>query len=442
MNNKNSINKLLNGNKKFKNIVNEIYKKYNNKITENDIIDNFYDCINESFIYKKNIYRIITNYIDKQKYSVINFTEKHTFTSSQCLSEKNNLKFQAGINNENLSNSIYHYPKLEISGNNIIYPTIEKEVDLFLKFLDSKNNINLIYQMSIMSPVKNNYRKKYQTLEKDLKEKLNINKNRQESPRGVNKLHNGGNNNNKLTLNEVKKSIMSLNSNTNYQSANGLKSKVLQVLKGFDPDTIGVIASIGVQLFNHQKILYQKYVSLTNNKKNEYKKNHTYEGFKKEEKFNLGSMELETKYIPTMEINLLKLKRDQEDEPIEPKKYNFIVLYQEYLKSLKFYPYDVNQYKNENKANRQERVMNALNELVSQVNPNAISGGNKSKFQTLKQKHKKEMDKLKNKQKNELLKLKNKQKKELETKSSNKCNNCKKNFSSKVSLTNHKKKCN
>ena len=87
--------------------------------------------------------------------------------------------------------------------------------------------------------------------------------------------------------------------------------------------------------------------------------------------------------------------------------------------------------------------MNTLTELASKVNPNALAGGNKSKLQTLKQKQKNEMDKLKNKQKNELLKLKNKQKKELETKSSNnKCNNCKKNFSSKASLTNHKKKCN
>ncbi len=102
--------------------------------------------------------------------------------------------------------------------------------------------------------------------------------------------------------------------------------------------------------------------------------------------------------------------------------------------------------------NLQENLKNIkLNSPRNVSHVHTTGGVNKSKInkqdsiKKMKLKQQKEMNKLKLKQKNELLKLKNKQKKELKSKSkksTNKCCNCKKNFSSKASLTNHKKKCN
>lgn len=106
-----------------------------------------------------------------------------------------------------------------------------------------------------------------------------------------------------------------------------------------------------------------------------------------------------------------------------------------------------------------DNIMKEIEEKLKEIKPNSprvvsevhTGGVNKSKInkqdsiKKMKLKQQKEMNKLKLKQKNELLKLKNKQKKELKSKSkksTNKCCNCKKNFSSKSSLTNHKKKCN
>lgn len=107
-----------------------------------------------------------------------------------------------------------------------------------------------------------------------------------------------------------------------------------------------------------------------------------------------------------------------------------------------------------------ESIIEKIKTKLKEIKPNsprtvmteAPNGGfNKSKInkqdsiKKMKLKQEKEMNKLKLKQKNELLKLKNKQKKELKSKSkksTNKCCNCKKNFLSKASLGNHKKKCN
>ena len=115
---------------------------------------------------------------------------------------------------------------------------------------------------------------------------------------------------------------------------------------------------------------------------------------------------------------------------------------------------------------RSDNLIEAGNSIIKEImkmnntrmsSPRTVMSGetnggfNKSKInkqdsiKKMKLKQEKEMNKLKLKQKNELLKLKNKQKKELKLKnkkSTNKCCNCKKNFSSKASLTNHKKKCN
>ena len=128
-----------------------------------------------------------------------------------------------------------------------------------------------------------------------------------------------------------------------------------------------------------------------------------------------------------------------------------------------------NYYENELKLNKKTRIdnlvkagENIINKLQEELNrrPNSprnvshvhtTGGVNKSKInkqdsiKKMKLKQQKEMNKLKLKQKNELLKLKNKQKKELKSKSkksTNKCCNCNRHFSSKTSLTNHKKKCN
>ena len=128
-----------------------------------------------------------------------------------------------------------------------------------------------------------------------------------------------------------------------------------------------------------------------------------------------------------------------------------------------------NYYENKLKLDKEIRInnlVNAGNQIIKNLqeelnrrpnSPRNVShvhttgGVNKSKInkqdsiKKMKLKQQKEMNKLKLKQKNELLKLKNKQKKELKSKSkksTNKCCNCKKNFSSKASLTNHKKKCN
>lgn len=129
-----------------------------------------------------------------------------------------------------------------------------------------------------------------------------------------------------------------------------------------------------------------------------------------------------------------------------------------------------NYYENKLKLDKEIRInnlVNAGNQIIKNLQENlkniklnsprnvshvhTTGGVNKSKInkqdsiKKMKLKQQKEMNKLKLKQKNELLKLKNKQKKELKSKSkksTNKCCNCKKNFSSKASLTNHKKKCN
>lgn len=101
-----------------------------------------------------------------------------------------------------------------------------------------------------------------------------------------------------------------------------------------------------------------------------------------------------------------------------------------------------------NPADRIEYLLSTFKKLDEEVNRRSeelhkMQGGNKVK--SLKDKHKNELNKLKLKHNNELIKLKNKQKKELKSKnkkSTNKCCNCKKNFSSKTRLTNHKKKCN
>ena len=230
----------------------------------------------------------------------------------------------------------------------------------------------------------------------------------------------------------IKKSLTHLNSN-NRLSANSLKSRVLQVLHGFKNENIDTIANIGAQLFKHQKSLYTK-----------YKDQETNNSEKKEICYN----QYDSSGIIPNKINLLKLMiKKNHSEPEEPNITNFIVLYYQYLKKFKFNNFNKQLFTSENPNNRLKRIIKNLSSLERSIpdlsKSNKIQGGNKVK--SLKDKHKNELNKLKLKHNNELIKLKNKQKKELKSKSkksTNKCCNCNKNFSSKTSLTNHKKKCN
>lgn len=217
--------------------------------------------------------------------------------------------------------------------------------------------------------------------------------------------------NNNLNFNYVRKSLTHQNSNTNHFSHNSLKSKVLQVLNGFTTENIDTIASIGVQLFEHQKSLYKKYESSNNIQK----KNISYNGWTRSKKFSTISMSSETINIPTGKFDLLKLRKNKEGIVKEPTKTDFINLYQEYLISLKFdmFRKPIKEFSTESTESRQDRIMTNLTGLTQKIRVYTGTGGNKVK--SLKDKHKNELNKLKLKHNNQLLKLKNKQKKELKS---------------------------